>query len=97
MAETDAIDQVTEDMGEIKADIRQIDGRLSRLDEKANGLESRLSRLEGLVEQMDRRLTNLEQTMRQMMESQSSAQRWIIGIILGTWLTTILTILLKAG
>ena len=27
----------------------------------------------------------------------STAQRWIVGLILGTWLTTILTILLKAG
>ena len=83
--------------------IERIDDRLEHIEEVQRQHGERLSRLEGLVEgiklaieQMDRRLTNLEQTMRQMMESQSSAQRWIIGIILGTWMTTILTILLKA-
>lgn len=66
-----------------------------RVEARLDGLENRLSRLEGLAEQMDRRLSNLEQMLRQLMISQEQGQRWLLGMMFGTWVTLMLAILFK--
>ena len=65
-------------------------------------LSERQARLEGVIEQLDRRLTNIEQGQRDLanrMESElrdlRMGQRWIIGLLFTSWLTTIGLILYK--
>ena len=77
-----------------------------RIENRLDGMETRLSRLDGTVEQMDRRLSNLEQGqrqlqvsleqgLRQIMAGQEQGSRWLIGLVVGAWLTIMLTILFK--
>ncbi len=69
-------------------------------------MEIRLARLEGAYEQIDRRLTDLRQEMDQRFASldlrmDSGFSRidqkftWMLGLTVGTWITTILTILFR--
>ena len=65
-------------------------------------LSERQARLEGVIEQLDRRLTNIEQGQRDLgnrMESElrdlRMGQRWIIGLLFTSWLTTVGLILYK--
>ncbi len=74
-------------------------------------LSERQARLEGVIEQLDRRLTNIEQGQRDLanrmdtlanrMESElrdlRMGQRWIIGLLFTSWLTTVGLILYKLG
>jgi hypothetical protein len=63
-------------------------------------MEIRLARLEGAYEQIDRRLADLRQDMGCVEQRISSLElrmdqkfNWVLGLIVGTWITTILTIL----
>lgn len=63
-------------------------------------MEVRLARLEGAYEQIDRRLADLRQdviAMRQEMQHRFAGVEqkftWLFGLLVGTWITTILTIL----
>ena len=72
-------------------------------------LSERQARLEGVIEQLDRRLTNIEQGQRDLanrmdtlanrMESElrdlRMGQRWLIGLLFTSWLTTVGLILYK--
>ena len=72
-------------------------------------LSERQVRLEGVIEQLDRRLTNIEQGQRDLanrmdtlanrMENElrdlRMGQRWIIGLLFTSWLTTVGLILYK--
>ena len=71
------------------------EGRIleDRIETRLDGIENRLSRLDGTTEQMDRRLSNIEQGQRQMQASIEQGNRWLIGLILGTWVTLALAIL----
>jgi len=80
------------------------EGRIleDRIENRLDGIENRLSRLEGTVEQMDRRLSNVEQLLRQMQTSMAGLRgsieqgnRWVIGLVVGAWLTIMMTILFK--
>jgi tetrahydromethanopterin S-methyltransferase subunit G len=63
-------------------------------------LDARLARVEGAFEQVDRRLDSLErrfESLEAMLEARFGIvdQRfnWLIGIMIATWITTILTVL----
>ena len=65
-------------------------------------LSERQARLEGVIEQLNRHLTNIEQGQRDLgnrMESElrdlRMGQRWIIGLLFTSWLTTVGLILYK--
>ena len=65
-------------------------------------LSERQAGLEGVIEQLDRHLTNIEQGQRDLgnrMESElrdlRMGQRWIIGLLFTSWLTTVGLILYK--
>ena len=62
----------------------RIDERLDRLEQGQGALRESVARLVGVVEQMSQRVGNLEQN-----------QRWVLGILITSWLTLMLTILLK--
>jgi tetrahydromethanopterin S-methyltransferase subunit B len=64
-----------------------------RIENRLDGIENRLSRLDGTVEQMDRWLSNVEQLLRQMQGSIETGNRWVIGLILGTWVTLMLALI----
>jgi len=63
-------------------------------------LEARMSHVEGVVEQINERIGGVERRL-DSMESRFDARfgaidqrfNWVIGTILGTWITTILAIL----
>lgn len=55
----------------------------------AQTLEARMSRVEGVLEQIDKRLDNIDRRL----DGFDQRFNWLIGIVLGTWITTILTIL----
>ena len=65
-------------------------------------LSERQAGLEGVIEQLNRHLTNIEQGQRDLgnrMESElrdlRMGQRWIIGLLFTSWLTTVGLILYK--
>ena len=72
-------------------------------------LSERQARLEGVIEQLNRHLTNIEQGQRDLgnrmdtlanrMESElrdlRMGQRWLIGLLFTSWLTTVGLILYK--
>ena len=47
-------------------------------------VEERVANIEGVLSQMNIRMGNVETLL-----------RWLLGIVLGTWITTMMTILLK--
>jgi len=65
----------------------QIEIRLEKLEEGQHQIIERLSRLEGGFEQMNQRIINLEQGQQQLRISLEQGQRWVLGLILGTWVT----------
>ncbi|MBI2504913.1 MAG: hypothetical protein HYW07_16975 [Candidatus Latescibacteria bacterium] len=72
MAETGTLrlEQLAQDVVEIKGDVRR--------------LTESVARLTGITEQLSQRVGNIEQN-----------QRWVLGLIFGTWITLMLAILLK--
>ena len=61
----------------------QIENRLERLEEGQHQITERLARLEGGFEQMSQRMGSIEQRMTSLEQS----QRWVLGLIFGTWVT----------
>jgi len=63
-------------------------------------MEGRIARLEGAYEQIsdrlngiDARLTGLEHTIDTRFAQVDQRFTWLTGVVIGTWITTILTIL----
>lgn len=79
-------DQFAQNVGETKDEVH-------RLAESHHVLREDVAELKGEVRQMDRRLTNIEQSQRQLATSYEQGQRWLIGLILGVWVTLMLAIL----
>lgn len=67
--------------------------------EEGKVLEDRIredvAELKGEVRQMNQRVGNIEQTLRQLQGSIEQGNRWLIGLVVGAWLTLMLTILFK--
>jgi hypothetical protein len=61
---------------------------VQELDARMGALESRMSRVEGVLEQSNERLGSIERRL----DSMDQRFTWLIGIIVGTWITTILAI-----
>jgi hypothetical protein len=61
-----------------------MEARLDRLEQGQGVLRESVARLVGVVEQLSQRIGNLEQN-----------QRWVLGILITSWITLMLTILLK--
>ena len=89
MAETEVRDVLAERVERVE----RIDEKVDALRGDVHALGERQARIEGLSEQMDRRLSNVEQNQRQQAASQEQGFRWVIGIMLGTWVTLGLLIL----
>lgn len=64
----------------------QIRDRLSGIDLRLNGIDARLTGIEWTI---DRRFGRLEPRFAQI----DARSLWLTGIVIGTWITTILTIL----
>jgi len=69
----------------------KIEGRFERLEGGFGEMKERQARLEGGFEQMDKRISGLELRMANI----EALQRWAIGIMITSWLTLMLAILLK--
>lgn len=71
--------------------------RIVRLEEKVetrfNTLEKDVATLKGSFDQMDKRFSGVEQRMGNI----EQLQRWMLGIVITSWLTIMLAILLKGG
>lgn len=69
--------------------------------DKLAEFDARLSRIEGIVEQISTRLTSLENRVEQLQNAARTDFRWLIGIMISTQLTTLITlgtlILVKLG
>jgi hypothetical protein len=52
-------------------------------------LDARMSRVEGVLEQVDKRLDNIDRRLGGF----DARFNWVIGTVVGTWITTILAIL----
>ena len=63
------------------------------MEARMGGLESRMSRLEGGYEQTNERLGSIERRLDGMENRFENRFNWIIGLIVVSWSTTILTIL----
>lgn len=62
---------------------------------ESSALEERMAKLEGLVEQMNQRLNHLEAEIAQLRREIQTDFRWLLGIMIGTWVTIMLTLLFK--
>lgn len=79
--------------------------QLPTVENKLSEFDARLSRIEGINEQIATRLTSLEQKVEHgFSETRQTARtdfRWLIGILISTQLTTLITlgtlILVKLG
>jgi len=78
------LEQLAQDVAEIKGDVHRLSETVARLTETVSRLSGAVEGMKGGFDQMDRRLSNLEQN-----------QRWVLGLIFGTWITLMLTILFK--
>ncbi len=65
-------------------------------------LEERLARVEGVLEQMNERLNHLESKVNglrgelaQLRAEFHTDFRWLIGFVVGTWITLMLTLIFK--
>jgi hypothetical protein len=52
-----------------------------------------VAELKGEMRQLNQRVSNLEQGQRQLQTSLEQGHRWLIGLILGSWVTLALAIL----
>lgn len=59
----------------------------------AQPLDARMARLEGAFEQVGERLNSIDRRLDRLEQSSESRFTWLVGIIVGTWITTILTFL----
>jgi len=75
------LDILEHDMVEIKAALKRLEGRIDRL-------EDRMDRLEGKIDRLEDRFEGLRKEF-------DVKFRWIIGLLFGSWITIILTILFK--
>ena len=65
-------------------------------------LEERVSKIEGILEQMDKRLGSIE-TLYNKLDNKiealsnkiTTSNQWIVGLMLGTWITIMAAIFLK--
>ena len=79
--------------------------QLPTVENKLSEFDARLSRIEGIVEQIATRLTSLEQKVEhgfsEIRQTARTDFRWLIGILISTQLTTLITlgtlILVKLG
>lgn len=64
-------------------------------------IESRVAVLEAVMEQVNHRLSSIENRLTALENQQSSNFRWLVGIVISTQLTTLITlgtlILVKLG
>lgn len=71
----------------------QIRDRLNGMDVRLNGIDTRLTAIESMIDrrfgQIDVRFGQIEARFSQI----DSRFMWLTGIVVGTWITTILTIL----
>lgn len=58
-------------------------------------LEKRQGKIEGILEQLVRRVDKLEVEVGEIRKELHTNFRWLVGIIIVTWVTTIVTILIK--
>ena len=58
-------------------------------------LEKRQGEIEGVLEQLVRRVDKLEVEVGEIIKELHTNFRWLVGIIIVTWVTTIVTILIK--
>ncbi|OGG45888.1 MAG: hypothetical protein A3F84_17200 [Candidatus Handelsmanbacteria bacterium RIFCSPLOWO2_12_FULL_64_10] len=65
-----------------------LEGRLDRL-------EQGMAELKGTVSQMDKRLSNVETAVNELRRDNKQAFLWLLGILLGTWMSTMWAILSK--
>ncbi len=67
-----------------------------------SALEERMAKVEGILEQMNARLNHLEsdvsairQEISQLRAELHTDVRWIIGFVVGAWITLMLTLLFR--
>jgi hypothetical protein len=56
-------------------------------------MEGRIARLEGAFEQTNERLAGIERRLDRIEHALDLKFMWVIGIVVGTWITTILAVL----
>ena len=54
-----------------------------------------MAELKGTVSQMDKRLSNVETAVNELRRDNKQAFLWLLGILLGTWMSTMWAILSK--
>ncbi len=59
----------------------------------AQPLEARLAHVEGAFLQVDRRLDSLERRLESLQSAIESRFNWLIGIVVTSWVSTIVTVL----
>ena len=77
------------DVGRLEQDVANIKVSVDRLEQGQAALSERMARLEGGFTQMDRRMSNVEQGQRDLVAALRSGHRWLIGLVLFSWLSLV--------
>lgn len=58
-------------------------------------MEARIAHLEGACEQVSERLNSVDRRLDSLEQRMDVRFNWLTGIVVGTWITTILTVLVR--
>ncbi|MBI2503596.1 MAG: hypothetical protein HYW07_10245 [Candidatus Latescibacteria bacterium] len=78
------LDRLEQGQLALRQEVGELKAEVRQVKDGQGSLRESMARLVGVVEQLSQRVGNLEQN-----------QRWVLGILITSWLTLMLTILLK--
>ena len=76
-------------MAHLEGVVQQIGERLSSIDRRLDSIDGRFNQVDSRFAQIDARFAQIDARFAQV----DARFNWLIGIVIGTWITTIFTIL----
>lgn len=89
------IEQINDRLGSLEARVSDLEARMSRLEARMSSLESSLK---ARMSSLEARMSDLEARMSRLESSHRRDFRWLVGTMIGMWVTTmglLLTITIK--
>ena len=80
---------------EMKSGFERVDQRFERIDERFDRMDQRFERIDERFDRMDQRFERVDQRFVHFDGRFETQARWVVGLFIGTWLTTIASIWLK--
>ena len=71
----------------------QVGERLNSIERRLDGFESRFERIDARFDRVDSRFDRIDERFDRFGTQMDQRFMWLTGIVVGTWITTILTVL----